>query len=259
MRRLLVLIVLGLIFAALLALSRSRASWQHYVVSGDAGSLLYAATFDGGADSGFNGEWEQYAGRLSTQIDGGQLRVSIGEAGKGAYSVATPYFGDFDLRVAAQAVDGPIDNGYGVVFRLQNKDNTSFDDDSYYLFLISSDGYYRVTRVLDGSEQILSDWIDSPLIQQGLNAVNQLRVVARGDRFQFYVNDAPVQLCIPDDPDAISTYSGGTCIGGAMVDALTDNAIPDGQIGVTAKATSSGGGDVVAAFDNLLVYAPAAQ
>ncbi len=95
MRRLLVLIVLVLIFAALLALSRSRASWQHYVVSGDAGALLYAATFDGGAADGFNGEWDQYAGRLSTQIDGGQMQVSIGEAGSGAYSVAAALFRRF--------------------------------------------------------------------------------------------------------------------------------------------------------------------
>ncbi len=92
---------------------------------------------------------------------------------------------------------------------------------------------------------------------QGLNAINQLRVVARGDSFRFYINDTPVQLCIPDDPNAISTYSGDTCIGGAMLDALTDSAIPNGQIGVTAQATSDAG--VVAAFDNLLVYAPEAE
>ncbi len=49
------------------------------------------------------------------------MLVSIGEAGSGAYSVASPYFGDFDLRVAAQAVEGPIDNGYGVVFRCKIK------------------------------------------------------------------------------------------------------------------------------------------
>lgn len=260
MRRLLVLIVLILIFAGLLALSRSRASWQHNVVSGDTGTLLYAATFDGESEpssaDGFNDEWAQYSGRLSTLIKDGKMQVTIGEAGGGAYSTASPYFGDFDLRVDAQAVGGPIDNGYGVVFRLQNKDNASFDDDNYYLFLISSDGYYQMSRTVDGVVKIISDWIASDAIQQGLDSVNHLRVVARGDTFHFYVNEVPLQLCIPDDPDAISTYSGGECVGGAMVDALTDDAIPNGQIGVTAQSTPSGGEGVVVAFDNLLVYAP---
>ncbi len=254
MRRLLVLIVLGLIFAALLALSRSRASWQHYIVSGNAGSLLYAATFDGGATDGFNGEWDQYAGRLSTQIDGGELRVSIGEAGGGAYSVAAPYFGDFDLRVAAQAVEGPVDNGYGVVFRLRDHDN-------YYLFLISSDGWYQVSRVLDSQPLVLSDWIESPAINQGLNTVNDVRVIARGDQFRFSINGEDVVLCLAtgDTPTGQAIYNAGTgeCMGGNVSDTLADNSIPNGQIGVTAQATSDAG--VVAAFDNLLVYAPEAE
>ncbi len=259
MRRLLVLIALILIFMALLLLSRSRAGWQHPIVSGDSGMLLYAATFDGGATDRFNDAWDQYGGRLSTQIADGQMLVSIGEPSGGAYSVADPHFGDFDLRVEAQAMDGPVDNGYGVVFRLQNKDNTSVEDDNYYLFLISSDGYYQISRVVDGAVKIISDWIESESIHKGLATVNHLRVIARGDSFHFSANETVLELCIPDDPDAISTYSGGTCIGGSMVDALTDSAIPNGQIGVTAQSTPSGGAGVVAAFDNLLVYAPEAE
>lgn len=265
MRRLLGLFVLVIIFAALLVLSRSRASWQHYVVSGDAGSLLYAASFDGGPESssgdGFNGEWNQYAGRLSTAIEDGQMRVSIGEADSGAYSIAAPYFGDFDLRVAAEAIDGPVDNGYGVVFRLQNKDNTSFDDDNYYLFLISSDGWYQVSRVVDGQPQVLSDWIESSAIRQGLNAVNDLRVIARDTQFHFYINEENIPLCLStgDTPIGQAIYNAetGECSGGEVALVLTDSAIPNGQIGVTAQATSDAG--VVAAFDNLLVYAPEAS
>ncbi len=259
MRRILVLIVLVVIFAALLALSRSAASWQHTIVSGSSGALLYVASFDGAGSDGFNGDWSQYPGRLAAQIDAGQMRISVGEPSGGAYSVAQPHFGDFDLRVDAQAISGPVDNGYGVVFRLQNQDNTQLADDNYYLFLISSDGYYRVSRVVDGDVRVISDWIQSPLIQQGLDAVNHLRVVAQGDQFHFYVNDQPVQLCIPDDPSAQSTINSvtGECMGGSMQDALTDGTIPNGQIGVTALWTADATADpVVAAFDNLLVYAP---
>jgi hypothetical protein len=233
------------------------------VISGDAGSLLYAATFDGGGTdgfnaNGFNADWSQYTGRLSAQISDGQARITIGEIGAGAYSVAEPYFADFDLRAEAQTVSGPLDNEYGVVFRLQDKDNDDFGDDSYYLFLISADGYYRVSRSVDGSLKIISDWIASPLINQGMNAVNRLRVLASGDRFRFWINEQPVTLCIPNDPNAESTINplNGECMGGAMLETLIDATIPNGQVGVTARSTPTGGEGVVASFDNLLIYAP---
>ena len=45
MRRILVLIILVLIFAVLLLVSRSVAGWQHYIIAGDAGMLLYDAFY----------------------------------------------------------------------------------------------------------------------------------------------------------------------------------------------------------------------
>jgi hypothetical protein len=45
-------------------------------------------------------------------------------------------------------------------------------------------------------------------------------------------------------------------MGGAMRETLTDATIPNGQIGVTARSTMTGGEGVVAAFDNMLIYAP---
>lgn len=258
MRRVVALVVLIVVFAALLLISRSVASWQHSPISGAAGTLLYAATFDGGGTDGFNGDWSQYPGRLAAQVTGGQMQITVGEVGGGAYSVAAPYFSDFDVQVAARAVSGPVDNGYGLVFRLQNQDNANVGDDNYYLFLVSSDGYYRVSRVFDGDTRIISDWIQSPLVGQGLAAVNRLRVVAKGDQFQFFINDQVVPLCLPDDPNAQSTINplDGSCMGGPMAETLTEGTIPDGQVGVTAlwTTTDASADPVVAAFDNLLIY-----
>lgn len=259
MRRLLVLIILVALFVVLLFASRWAATWKHAILSGEPGALLYAASFDGGETDGFNADWEQYAGRLASQLADGDIQITVGEPGAGAYSVAAPHFGDFDLRVEARAVAGPVDNGYGVVFRLQNKDNHLVDDDNYYLFLVSSDGYYRLSRSVYGDVTIISDWIESPLVNQGLDAANRLRVVAQGDQFRFFINNQPVQLCIPADPDALSTINPltGECMGGAMLDTLTDATIPNGQVGVTARWTAGADEDpVVAAFDNLLVYTP---
>ena len=260
MRRILTLSLLVIIFVVLLTASRFVARWQHYIVSGDAGTLLYAASFDGGSSEGYNSDWAQYPGRLSAQIADSQMQIAIGEVDGSAYSTALPHFGDFDLHVNAQLIDGPEENGYGVVFRLQNKDDNSIEDDSYYVFLISGDGYYRIVRAIDGKPKILSDWIDSAAIHQGVRVVNHLRVIAHSDQFRFYINDQPVQLCIPDDPSGVSTYSQNQCIEGKMFDTLTDDTIPNGQIGMIAQWWADASAQpVVAAFDNLLIYAPSAS
>jgi hypothetical protein len=261
-RRILILVALVVIFVALLVASRSVASWQHTVISGDAGTLLYAATFDGTGTDGFNADWAQYAGRLSAQIANGKAQVNVGEVNGGAYTYADPYFGDFDVAVDAELISGPDANAVGVIFRLQNKDNNAIEDDSYYLFLVSGDGYYRLVRTTDGEPKVLSEWIESPLINLGLNAVNRLRVTASGDQFRFYINDQAVTMCIPDDPNAQSTIHPltGECMGGAMLDTVTDSSIPNGQVGVGAQWWAEADAQpVVAAFDNLLIYSPQAQ
>lgn len=249
MRRLLIVGMLVLVLASLLLINRWLSGWQFTVPAAD--GVLYAAAFDDAAE--FNDEWRLYPGRLAASIESGELLIEVDDFNSGAFSFARPHFQDFDLRVQTRAVDGPVDNGFGVIFRLQNRDNESPADDTYYVFLISSDGYYRVVRSIDGRERIISDWIESDLINQGLGAVNALRVVGQGSRFRFFINDAPVQLCIPDNPEGISTFMMDTCIQGQMFDVLEDATIPTGQVGVIAISTETGGPGVQIAFDNLIV------
>ena len=99
----------------------------------------------------------------------------------------------------------------------------------------------------------LSDWIPSPLVNQGLNVDNQLRVVAQGDQFRFFINDEQVALCIPNNPEGESTYFDG-CVDGEMHDTLTDDSIGSGQLGVMAITLDEPNVEVV--FDNVLVYGP---
>jgi len=232
---------------ALLFFIRQQVENWHYVVGGAPGQLLYVSAFDDPSAS----DWQQYEGRVAAQIADGRVIVSNGVSNNVAFSISEPHFADFDLRAEAQAVSGPLDNGYGVIFRYRDPEN-------FYLFLVSSDGFYQVTRVLDGMQRELSAWADSPVIRQGLNEANYLRVAARGDQFAFYINNERVQLCIPSDPEAISTYRTGLgCIGGTMEDTLTDSSLPIGQVGVVAM--SLGEPDVEAAFDNLIVFSPEAE
>jgi hypothetical protein len=244
LKRLGFLLILVIVLLALFFAGQAIESWR-YIQPAAPGELLYVATFDG-----FTDEWRLYEGRLSAEIVDNALRISVGDVQSGPYAEAQPNFADFDLRVDATPLEGPLDNAYGVIFRL-------FDRDTYYLFLVSSDGFYQVTRRVNGVERVLSNWIRLPLVHEGLNVTNHLRIIAKGDQFQFYINDQLAQLCIPNDPNAQSTYRLGQCIEGTMQDALTDNSITMGQIGVIAQTRNEP--DVVVNFDNLLVYSPEVQ
>ncbi|MDX2162684.1 MAG: hypothetical protein SF162_15295 [bacterium] len=263
MKRLLWIILPALALVGLVALQRGAAAWRT-VIDAEPGTLVYAASFDGGAADGFNLEWEQYVGRLNAAVTDGALRLSIGDAERGSYSLAPHHFADFDMTVEARAIEGPENNGYGVIFRAQDRDN-------YYLFLVSSDGYYAVQRVLNGEPRYLSNWIittmdlpelNSVRVNTGLNALNRVRVVGQGDTFAFYINDVRAPLCIPNDSAAESVYfefyatPEERCVQGRMVDTLTDTAIPAGQLGVVARSFGFGEQDraVVVDFEQVVVY-----
>jgi hypothetical protein len=218
------------------------------VMSGDAGAVLYAAGFDALAE-----EWQTFDdGELSARVvaddpTAAGIRLRAEKMGVAVSSAARWHFADFDYSVMAAAVGGPENNGYGVVFRYTNPDNT-------YAFHISSDGYYRVVRTVDGVSKDLSTWIRSDLINAGIGAVNTVRVIGEGGTFQFFINEQPVQVCLPDDPTGTSTYAGGQCVGGQMLDTLTDSSFPSGKVGVTVS--TPGDPDVEAAFDNVVVVMP---
>jgi hypothetical protein len=239
------LFLIVLLFASLL-IWRLVSNWRH-VVASQPGQVLYVATFDG-----FDDEWSLSQGRNLTQIENGMLRISVVTPQTRLWADALPTFGDFDLRVQTAAVSGPTDNAYGVIFRFRDPDN-------YYLFQVSSDGFYRVARVLNGDLREISTWIRSDMAENGLvnagfGSTNHLRVVARGDRFRFYINGVLAQLCIPNDSAAQSTYRLGTCIEGSMQDEMLDRSFAVGRIGVMVETRAEA--EVVAEFDNVMVLGP---
>lgn len=244
MRRILLVIVPAVILLALVLLN--QADWR-YIVPTQAGELLYAATFDD-----FGDEWEQALGRQTVQVTDGKLRLELGEVNRYLYPPSRHVYSDFDLRVEASPVAGPINNGYGVIFRYQNPEN-------FYSFLVSSDGYYRVERWFEGTQRVVSDWALSEAIETGLGVTNEVRVVGRGDSFTFYVNDAQVELCLPENAEGQSTFDvDGSCIGQTAV-SWTDSALSTGRVGVIAvvlEAADPPGSGVVFDFDNVLVFGP---
>jgi hypothetical protein len=243
-------LVFSALLLALVIWLRGQTESFRYIVPNDAGDVLYATTFDAAT---YANDWSVQDRRNGTAAQGDdRLHLTFDEftPRRDLLRSTAPYLlRDFDYRVQAEVTAGPLNNSFGVVFR-------QLDDDSYYVFFISSDGWYSVWRksAADLAPFALSAWIPSDAIRQGVGdgAVNDLRVVAAGDTFRFFVNGEPLLLCVPDDPDGESTYnSAGECVGGTMQNTLTDATIPYGKVGVAMQTIIDG--EMAAAFDNAVV------
>lgn len=217
--------------------------------------VLYATTF---TDSRFAEDWslEERRGYLSGVVDD-RIQLTIEEAvfltpsGPDALRTMNRFnYSDFDLRVQTTVLEGPENNSFGVIFR-------QVDPATYYIFYISSDGYYSVWRELPTGYIARSNWIPTDVVRQGTEGVvNDIRVVAQGDTFQFYINDTLMQVCVPNNPDGESTYveSRSECVDGTMQDALVDDTIASGQLGMIVTPFASG--QLTVAFDNVVVLSP---
>lgn len=278
-QRLLLTGVLLLVFLGVNALYPLAAAWRG-IRSGHPGELLYAAGFDG-----FEDEWQQSAGRDSHLIRDGKLRISVATSSV-IYSAARPVFADFDVTVSLVVVGGAEDNeGAGLIFRLQEQLNDcdmplkTFCDlaglsnvfavplrvlfrpaddqpQGYYVFLISTDGYYSLWKRDPGGAGLtkVTVWHNSHgLINTGLNVNNRMRVVGRGDKFQFYINGQPLELCVPL-PGEQPTGNADNCLG-EKVSVWQNSAFTSGKLGVVVNTDQRPG--TVVDFDNFIVTMPA--
>ena len=59
-------------------------------------------------------------------------------------------FDDTTIVVEATKVGGPDDNDFGVICRYE-------DESNFYFFIISSDGYYGVGKVINGEQILLGE------------------------------------------------------------------------------------------------------
>ena len=89
---------------------------------------------------------------------------------------------DVLIEVIGHKVAGSDDNHYGVICRYQ-------DNENYYGFSVTSDGYYGIYKVKDGEYILLTsgNLEFSSVINQG-NEWNILRATCNGDRLSFKVN-----------------------------------------------------------------------
>ena len=182
--------------------------------AGEPASDSWTTSFDDG--EGWNLSSDAVA---DVSIVDGTLQVHVFSPGQLAWASSQSNWQDCHVEVSATQVSGPIDNEYGILMRMD-------DEQSFYAFSVSGDGYVRAARHTDGLWSLLSpDWTPSDAVNQGA-ATNRLEVIAVRTRFEFRVNDQTVFEV--EDPDA-----------------------KGGPIGLYAGAFSEG--DVVVAFDDLNV------
>lgn len=115
-----------------------------------------------------------------------------------------------DVTVEVKGVKTGSNTSYAVVFRHASKGN-------YYDFEITPDGQWAFYKVVNDKATAISDYQSSTAIQTGATATNQMRVLAVGSHFVFYVNGQ--QVGVGDD----STFaSGSVALGNFDNDATMD-------------------------------------
>jgi hypothetical protein len=210
-----------------------------------AGELVYATTFDT-----YNEQWTQYEAQSGHVVRDGALYINLDEVGA-IYADLDRTFTDFDMTVNASWMETPdAFSQLGVYFRLQDKRN-------YYVLSLRGDGGYQVAAVRDGVEDVVSLFHYTPALRTELNAVNRIRIVAKGGEFTFYINEQPLNLCLKgaDRRSVWQNFKVDECLSGTKTvsSSMTDGTFPAGKIALGASANTPG---VLVTFDNLLVIGP---
>jgi len=134
-------------------------------------------------------------------------------------------FADGMYELEATQIEGPLNNGYGLLFRVNEK------EDSFYTLEVSGDGYIWIgycTNLCESESEadaiVGGDWFRSPAVKTGLHETNNLKVITNGSRMTFFVN-------------------------GLEVGRAVDNRLAQGDVAVMVETLGQPGVRVI--FDNL--------
>jgi hypothetical protein len=103
---------------------------------------------------------------------------------------------DVSVTVSVRQTSGPLTHAYGIAFRHAAPKN-------YYFFGIDGKGYFIFTTVANDVSHTIIPFTPKAAIHSGINATNQLQVIARGQVITLLVNDVPVGQA------TLSTFASG--------------------------------------------------
>lgn len=133
-------------------------------------------------------------------------------------------FSNVHAEVSVFPAAGPLENRMGLICRL-------VDDQNFYFFVISGDGYYGIGKMKTGQVTLLTgngQMLPSPAIQIG-NVPNQVRGDCVDNQLNLTINGQPV-------------------------DSAQDSDFTSGDVGILAGTFSQPGADVY--FDNFFAFKP---
>jgi len=168
--------------------------------------------------------WDSYSDSDgATDYVNGVYRIYINDTSTDYWANPGLDFTDTVIEVDATKVGGPDDNDLGLICRYQDVGN-------FYFFIISSDGYYAIGKVVDGSQELLGvDNMEySDTIKQG-NTTNHISADCVGSHLVLHVN-------------------------GQKLGDVTDTAYTSGDVGLMAGTFDEPGTDIH--FDNFVVKKP---
>jgi hypothetical protein len=178
-----------------------------------------------------NSGWDKHTGvDVTTDYDNGQYLIAITDPGVDVWGRPGLDLTDNAFSADAQYGAGPANNEFGLMCRYQRGGDGK---NSFYFFLVSSDGYYALGKVIKDVRTILSpsqgSFQPTTALLPAQEAVNQLQAVCQGNHLSMSVN-------------------------GTQVGEFTDGDLSRGDIGLVAGTFDEGG--VRIHFDNVVVRKP---
>lgn len=140
-------------------------------------------------------------------VANGSYTIAITQPAHIAWSPVRGIFPNVAVEVETTLAEGPPQTTAGIVFRYN-------DEQNFYFYGVSGDGYYTLAALHNGEWQPILDWSVSPQIRRA-GAPNLLRVELNGARFRVYVN-------------------------GTLLDEASDELFPTGGIALAAHTFNEG-------------------
>ena len=189
---------------------------------GDDQGLLFQDDFNN-PGSGWGADQHEKSER---GYEEGEYFIQLHEPNWFVWAYPDEQFEDVSVEVDAYLASGSQDSHFGLLCR-------HVDEDNFYYFAISADGYYAIFRRVDGGDlEILtgdgSGMTPSPNIRIG-EQTNRVLAVCRGDELSLYVN-------------------------GELLETVSDDAHAQGDVGIGAGSGPEG--NVRVQFDDFIVTRP---
>jgi len=138
--------------------------------------------FSNNSNGWYEGESTDYSFKVK---NGKYVYQRFAEDAKGtswANKTSLDYDKNFTIETTINKISGIQDYGYGLLFGYKDVDNMN-------AFLLSGNGYFKISGWNNTTESKHYAWTTSSYINQGNGSVNGLKIVKTGSDYKFYIND----------------------------------------------------------------------